>query len=121
MLILPNLQLLCNNIENSIIGNLLEQLGVGGGAELVLVSLGAQHGEGVGVGVAAGADRGGGDRPGRRQGRLGGIEPGGRGAPGRRGAGGRHARGRGPGRALAAHLKQEFLHSASSCQKILRI
>ena len=110
MLILPNLHLLCNNIENTNIGNLLEKLGVGGGAELVLVSLGAQHGQGVGVGVAAGADRGCGHRPGRRQGRLGGIEPGGRGAPGRGGPGGRHARGRGPGRALAAHLKQEFLH-----------
>lgn len=93
--------------------NLLEQLGVGGGAELVLVSLGAQHGEGVGVGVAAGADRGGGHRPGRRQGRLGGlVEPGGRGAPGRGGAGGRHAGGRGPGRALAAHLKHRRMSAS---------
>ena len=32
--------------------DLLEQLGVGSGAQLVLVSLCPQHGEGVGVGVA---------------------------------------------------------------------
>ena len=45
--------------------------------------------------------------PGGHQSRLGGIEPGGRGASGRGGAGGRHPGGRGLGRALTAHLKQE--------------
>ena len=40
--------------------DLLEQLGVGGGAQLVLVSLGPQHGEGVGVVVAPQGHRDGG-------------------------------------------------------------
>ena len=108
-MILPNAQLLCilwhQNIKYE---DLLEQLSVCSGVQLVLVSLSAQHGQGVGVCVAwAWAHWGGGHRPGRRQGRLGGVQPSGRGAPGRGGAGGRHPGGRGPGGALTAHLKHE--------------
>ena len=100
--------------------NLLEQLCVGCGAQLVLVSLSAQHGQGVGVSVAWGAHWGGGHRPGRREGRLGGAQPGGRGAPGRGGAGGCHPRGSGPGGALTAHLKHEnMLDSACKNSAII--
>lgn len=41
-----------------VIFDLLEQLGVGSGAQLILVSLSPQHGEGVGVGVTPGGHRG---------------------------------------------------------------
>ena len=86
---------------------LLEQLGVGAGVELVLVSLSPQHGEGVGVHMAvlalgwgsqggpAGVEAGGSCSPGWRAS--------GRRHPWRRGAGGEAAGGGGLGGTLATH------------------
>ena len=89
---------------------LLEQLGVGAGVELVLVPLGPQHGERVGVDMALLALLALG---GHRQGRPAGVEAGGsrpsggrcpgRGHPRGGGAGGEAAGGGGLGGALATH------------------
>ena len=86
---------------------LLEQLGVGAGVELVLVPLGPQHGERVGVDMALLA------LGGHRQGRPAGVEAGGsrpsggrrpgRGHPRGGGAGGQAAGGGGLGGTLTTH------------------
>ena len=98
---------ICYQCVNSFFNDSLEELGVGGGEELVLVPLRPQHGERVGVEVAVSRRRS------SREGRPAGLQTCGGGAAGGRRPHGGHPRGGGPrseaarggglGGALATH------------------